>query len=77
MKVDIESGQKIATWMKDRVRRFQCPVCQHLTWNSSEDIYSLTSASGPSVRKAVVTLQCANCASLTFFDAASIGIVAG
>lgn len=77
MKVDIDSGQKIVAWMRDKVRRFQCPVCQHLTWNTSEDIYTLTCDSGPPARKAVVTLQCANCASLTFFDAASIGIVSG
>jgi len=76
MKIDMESARKIAAWMEDKVRRFQCPVCQHLVWNAS-DIYSLTSVSGASKPKAVVTLQCANCASLTLFDAATIGIVPG
>lgn len=76
MKVDMDSGVKIATWMKEKVAKFQCPVCQHLVWNTSEDIYTLTADSGPCKPKGVVTLQCANCASLTFFDAASIGIVA-
>jgi RNase P subunit RPR2 len=76
MKVDNDSAQKIAAWMKEKIRRFQCPVCQHLTWNSSEDLYTLTCDSGPFKPKALVTLQCANCAALTFFDAASMGIVA-
>lgn len=76
MKVDIDSGLKMAAWMRDKVKRFQCPVCQHLVWNTSEDIYTLTCASGQPERKDVVTMQCASCASLTFFDAASIGIVA-
>ena len=76
MKVDMDAGLKIAAWMKDKIKRFQCPVCQHLVWNTSEDIYTLTSDSGPFKPKGVVTLQCANCASLTFFDAASIGIAA-
>ena len=77
MKVDIDFGLKIASWMKDKVKRFQCPVCQHLVWNSSEDIYTLTSATGPFKPKAVVTLQCANCANLTFFDAATVGLTGG
>lgn len=76
MKVDIDAGLKIAAWMKEKIKRFQCPVCQHLVWNTSEDIYTLTCDAGPFNPKGVVTLQCANCASLTFFDAASIGIVA-
>jgi RNase P subunit RPR2 len=75
MKVDNESAQKIAAWMTDKVKRFQCPVCQHWVWNSSEDVYVLTSDSGPFTPKPVVALQCASCASLTFFDAASMGIV--
>src|ERR1051325_1748503 len=76
MKDDMDSGMKIAAWMKEKIKRFQCPVCQHLVWNTSEEIYSLTSDSGPCKPRGVVTLQCANCASLTFFDAASMGIVA-
>jgi RNase P subunit RPR2 len=72
MIVDMKVAQKIATWMKEKVRKFQCPVCQHLVWNTSEEIYTLTSDSGLSKPKGVVTLQCENCASLTFFDAAIV-----
>ena len=75
MKGESGSGLKIGAWMKDEFKQYECPGCQHVVWNSSEDIYTLTCATGPFKTKAVVTLQCANCANLTFFDAATVGIV--
>ena len=76
MKIDMNTGKKIAAWMQEKVKRFQCPVCQHLVWNVSEDIFTLTSDTGPFKPKAVFTLECASCASLTFFNAAPMGIAA-